>query len=895
MTIFVLMAFIANGFVPFSYAQTLALPAPGTMVSRTPAYVPLMLKGLKVHPENPLLFDFIVDTGNSGLGTETSRATSLRLIKYFLAALTIKENDLWVNLSPYQKDRMIVDELGKTELGRDMLAQDYVLKQLTASMIYPENDLGKKFWQRVYAKAQDQFGTTDIPVDTFNKVWITADKAKVLERNNVAYVVGGHLKVMLESDYEAMSHQKGRAKSLALAGDKAQEHASTDGGHGGPLQDDQRGSVSPATLPSNKTPDFAKDIIREIILPEIEKEVNEGANFANLRQIFYSMILATWYKKALKGAFLNQVYANMGKVGGVISDDLQAKERIYAQYLDAYKKGVFNYIKEESVGGAHEPPLLVNASPERQGQVSKGASDEVVTRKYFSGGIARNLDLAQNMEVVKDSPLNNVGVVLGELLFVDVRMDQAGRAVAETNPVDASMKSDVKEYARLAYASGYAPFKTYGSISELMSALLISWSDRDEKVNALKFVRIREKQLATRESALKLLAEIKNQIESFMGDDINPRLPVFIASSRMSLGILAHDENLRHEFGLLLGVGHWPEGAGFSKIAEWQAEHWKGVLANDKLTGLSKDRSNLFKWLGVILGKNARLSPEDSVIIAVSDNDFFSSVNNVFGHLMGDEVLKGAVNVFQRSLRPDDYVLRYGGEEFVLVFSGPQQHGAGVVMKRVRDNMLALVKNAPTGSMLSKLQDKQFVLGQLSKVPKDEKLYRTLLFQIMLQNPGVSVEQLDEAYGGDTDRLINAWLVNDEHVFAGWVVSMSAGVSFLSPLRREEIQLLDYEKTVGDMVKIADELLTQQAKKTRNSVVVAQEPVAPVKVDHAKDVLGGIDLNAQNMGLNIEKSESGIAMTFDPAVISRFKVGNFTGIVPVILKVTPIRSLSEIL
>ena len=32
----------------------------------------------------------------------------------------------------------------------------------------------------------------------FNKVWIVADKAKVLERNNTAYVVGAHLKVMLE-------------------------------------------------------------------------------------------------------------------------------------------------------------------------------------------------------------------------------------------------------------------------------------------------------------------------------------------------------------------------------------------------------------------------------------------------------------------------------------------------------------------------------------------------------------------------------------------------------------------------------------------------------------------------------------------------------------------------
>ena len=46
------------------------------------------------------------------------------------------------------------DNLGQTEMGRDMLAQDYILKQLTASLIYPEKHLGKTFWDEVYAKAQ---------------------------------------------------------------------------------------------------------------------------------------------------------------------------------------------------------------------------------------------------------------------------------------------------------------------------------------------------------------------------------------------------------------------------------------------------------------------------------------------------------------------------------------------------------------------------------------------------------------------------------------------------------------------------------------------------------------------------------------------------------------------
>ena len=50
-------------------------------------------------------------------------------------------------------------------------------------------------------KPQQKFGTTNIPVNTFNKVWIVPDHAKVYEHGNTAFVVNARLKVMLEEDY----------------------------------------------------------------------------------------------------------------------------------------------------------------------------------------------------------------------------------------------------------------------------------------------------------------------------------------------------------------------------------------------------------------------------------------------------------------------------------------------------------------------------------------------------------------------------------------------------------------------------------------------------------------------------------------------------------------------
>ncbi|OGW97884.1 MAG: hypothetical protein A2Z81_04160, partial [Omnitrophica WOR_2 bacterium GWA2_45_18] len=105
-------------------------------------------------------------------------------------------------------------------------------------------------------------------------------------------------------------------------------------------------------------------IIREIIIPEIEKEVNEGKNFAPLRQIYYSLILAKWYKETVKNSLLSKVYVDQNKITGVNLDDPAMREKIYDRYMEAYKKGVYDYIKEDY----------------------DAVSQEVIPRKYFSGG-----------------------------------------------------------------------------------------------------------------------------------------------------------------------------------------------------------------------------------------------------------------------------------------------------------------------------------------------------------------------------------------------------------------------------------------------------------------------------------------------------------------------------
>jgi len=339
---FIAFTFIFSSIIPpqIVQAQTvLNLPLPGTMVPLSPAYIPTMIKGIMIDPQTPLQFDFIIDTGDAHLEGEEFNDEATKLIKYFLASLTLKEEEMWVNLSPYEKERIIPEAFGQTEMGRDLLVQDYLLKQLTASLIYPEDELGKAFWNRVYSKAQAQFGTTEIPMNTFNKVWIVPESANVYEHEKGAFVVDSHLKVMLEEDYVALESNVGNTK------------------HGlGDVEKENMDVIS----------GVSSEIVREILIPEIEKEVNEGKTFANLRQIFNSMILATWYKQNLKESLLGQVYVDQNKVKGVELEDTAVNQEIYDQYVESFKKGVYNYIKED-----YDP-----------------ATQQIIPRKYFSGGVA---------------------------------------------------------------------------------------------------------------------------------------------------------------------------------------------------------------------------------------------------------------------------------------------------------------------------------------------------------------------------------------------------------------------------------------------------------------------------------------------------------------------------
>ncbi len=76
---------------------------------------------------------------------------------------------------------------------------------------------------------------------------------------------------------------------------------------------------------------------------------------------------------------------------------------------------------------------------------------------------------------------------------------------------------------------------------------------------------------------------------------------------------------------------------------------------------------------------------EPSFSLCIFDLDDFKHVNDTFGHLKGDLVLKTLVQAIKNDIREQDYIARYGGEEFVVIFAYPDLDDALICAKRIKE------------------------------------------------------------------------------------------------------------------------------------------------------------------------------------------------------------------
>ncbi len=106
------------------------------------------------------------------------------------------------------------------------------------------------------------------------------------------------------------------------------------------------------------------------------------------------------------------------------------------------------------------------------------------------------------------------------------------------------------------------------------------------------------------------------------------------------------------------------------------------LASHDELTGTLNRRS----LMAAIEAEIARASRANTPFcVAILDLDWFKTVNDRFGHLAGDDVLKKFADVASASMRASDQLGRYGGEEFMLILPGASESTALAVVNRIRN------------------------------------------------------------------------------------------------------------------------------------------------------------------------------------------------------------------
>ena len=256
----------------------------------------------------------------------------------------------------------------------------------------------------------------------------------------------------------------------------------------------------------------------------------------------------------------------------------------------------------------------------------------------------------------------------------------------------------------------------------------------------------------------------------------------------------------------------------------------------DALTGLLNHGAMQVRVREEIARARRDRTPLSFVII---DLDDFKRVNDVRGHQAGDELLRQVAGVLQAELRPYDQVARYGGDEFVLLLPGSDEHDAKVVAERVRDAVIreqvgacslgvaqwhepleadGLLEHADRALLLAKRTGK----GRVAVANADVE--RELAMLQAQQGSPAAVQALAAAIE-ERDNYTN------EH--SEEVVHLARGVAMILGLASEQVERIAHAALLHDVGKLAvpDEILHKRGALTPEEwSVMAEHPVAGERI-----------------------------------------------------------------
>jgi diguanylate cyclase (GGDEF)-like protein len=116
-------------------------------------------------------------------------------------------------------------------------------------------------------------------------------------------------------------------------------------------------------------------------------------------------------------------------------------------------------------------------------------------------------------------------------------------------------------------------------------------------------------------------------------------------------------------------------------------EHYESISMIDQLTGLY-NRRYFYDQVELAMANTKRYG--QILCLLILDLDNFKAVNDLYGHGFGDEVLRKVSVSLQRVVRESDILVRFGGEEFIVIFTNTSSINGNIFAERIRKDIESL-------------------------------------------------------------------------------------------------------------------------------------------------------------------------------------------------------------
>jgi hypothetical protein len=271
----------------------------------------------------------------------------------FFVWLELQPSTFTVNLNPTEPDRIVDADLGRTDVGHIMLEADFQMKKTVARLIHPDTPGGAQFWQQLQAGPD---GSTCLSM----RQWIVPGPATVREDGNQLYILDAPLVVMLESDY--LNSSSFPQYSCPGQDQAIQKHN--------------------------------ESVFRSMILPQVQKAVNQAPEYADLRRVYLSRVAAEWYRtRSLTQPTAYGDLIDRGDVSLWVSRQSWSPKEVFDQYVASYKNGEFNVTHQTQNGDVVETRTYVYGGVDfSRIPFARVSATDFSSKWHGPTGIARSFD-----------------------------------------------------------------------------------------------------------------------------------------------------------------------------------------------------------------------------------------------------------------------------------------------------------------------------------------------------------------------------------------------------------------------------------------------------------------------------------------------------------------------